>query len=393
MGAERRRVPGRRQRGRRLLLRTRAVPFPHAQALGEADAALIAYYRTACPQLADEVERLQGQVRRFFERAADEKLDGYRELGQRAADAENAADKLEVTVKVCKHCRSATCQYPDHGFVSDTIDGIPRRNRVYMFSPAERAIWDAAQAVEAAGCDPRLTRAVNLLHEARESVANYVDGVPTAPFGHISKADECQTDEEPEVAALRAKLAKYEAVVEAARGLNLAAYLVDFTADPDRYAKLGEAREAIARALRALDESSGGSGAATTVADAAPSRVPPEPAGGLKGGDADDDPAHAPVQVAPPADSTSATGGTCGEWLEAADVPCALPRGHFGVCDPYSPGVRQPTLREIHATTRGEVAQLRARIDAIVPAIHRAASRVGGPGAAALQALAEELEQ
>lgn len=35
------------------------VPFPHARALGEADAALIAYYRTAAPALANECQRLQ----------------------------------------------------------------------------------------------------------------------------------------------------------------------------------------------------------------------------------------------------------------------------------------------------------------------------------------------
>lgn len=44
---------------------------------------------------------------------------------------------------------------------------IPRRDRIDLFTPAERAIWDATQAVEQAGCDVRLTAAVNLLHEAR----------------------------------------------------------------------------------------------------------------------------------------------------------------------------------------------------------------------------------
>ena len=56
-------------------------------------------------------------------------------------------------------------------------DDIPRRIRIDKFTPAERAIYDAVQAVEAAGCDPRLTKAVSLLCEARERVADYVDGV------------------------------------------------------------------------------------------------------------------------------------------------------------------------------------------------------------------------
>lgn len=74
---------------------------------------------------------------------------------------------------------------------------IPRRDRIDLFTPAERAIWDATQAVEQAGCDVRLTAAVNLLHEARAQVADYVDGVKhePKPFGHISKADECQVDQ------------------------------------------------------------------------------------------------------------------------------------------------------------------------------------------------------
>lgn len=55
---------------------------------------------------------------------------------------------------------------------------IPRRIRIDLFTPAERAIYDAVQAVEAAGCDVRLTHAVNKLQEARALVADFVDGVP-----------------------------------------------------------------------------------------------------------------------------------------------------------------------------------------------------------------------
>lgn len=55
----------------------------------------------------------------------------------------------------------------------------PRRARIDLFTPAERAIWDAVRAVEAAGADVRLTEAVNLLHAAREKVADYVDAKET----------------------------------------------------------------------------------------------------------------------------------------------------------------------------------------------------------------------
>jgi hypothetical protein len=53
---------------------------------------------------------------------------------------------------------------------------IPRRNRLDLCTPAELAIYDAVQAVEKAGAHPLLTDAVNLLAQAREKVADYVDG-------------------------------------------------------------------------------------------------------------------------------------------------------------------------------------------------------------------------
>lgn len=44
-------------------------------------------------------------------------------------------------------------------------------------TPAEKAIYDAVQEVEKMGADTRLTNAVVKLAEARESVADFVDGV------------------------------------------------------------------------------------------------------------------------------------------------------------------------------------------------------------------------
>ena len=54
----------------------------------------------------------------------------------------------------------------------------PRRIQFEKLTPAERAIFDAMQAVEDLPADVRLTDAVTLLHAARESVADFVDGVP-----------------------------------------------------------------------------------------------------------------------------------------------------------------------------------------------------------------------
>jgi hypothetical protein len=56
---------------------------------------------------------------------------------------------------------------------------MQRRNRIDQFTPAEKAIYDAVQAVEAAGADVRLTDAVVLLQAARERVADFVDNTPS----------------------------------------------------------------------------------------------------------------------------------------------------------------------------------------------------------------------
>lgn len=67
---------------------------------------------------------------------------------------------------------------------------MTRRADVTQYTEAELKIRDAMLAVEAIGADVRLTDAVNLLHCAREAVADYVDGmkhyrrfVDHQPFG------------------------------------------------------------------------------------------------------------------------------------------------------------------------------------------------------------------
>lgn len=54
--------------------------------------------------------------------------------------------------------------------------GIPRRNRLYLNEPAEIAIRAAVDEVEKLGADTRLTEAINLLQQAREKVADHIDG-------------------------------------------------------------------------------------------------------------------------------------------------------------------------------------------------------------------------
>ena len=53
------------------------------------------------------------------------------------------------------------------------IDG--RRYRVDLYTPAELAIREAIIKVEESGCDVLLTEAVNLLTEAKNKVADFVD--------------------------------------------------------------------------------------------------------------------------------------------------------------------------------------------------------------------------
>lgn len=54
-------------------------------------------------------------------------------------------------------------------------NGFPRRIRMDLYSPAEKAIRAAVEAVEEAGADIALTDAVILLGKAQERVADYVD--------------------------------------------------------------------------------------------------------------------------------------------------------------------------------------------------------------------------
>ena len=52
---------------------------------------------------------------------------------------------------------------------------IPRRNRLDLNVPAEKAIYDAMQEVEKLPADVKLTEAVNLLAKAKDLVSDFVD--------------------------------------------------------------------------------------------------------------------------------------------------------------------------------------------------------------------------
>lgn len=61
------------------------------------------------------------------------------------------------------------------------MNEIPRRIRMDLMTPAELAICEAVRLVEELPPSVHLTRAVVLLAQARDAVADYVDGVPTGP--------------------------------------------------------------------------------------------------------------------------------------------------------------------------------------------------------------------
>lgn len=55
------------------------------------------------------------------------------------------------------------------------MNSIPRRAQMQQWIPAEKAIYDAMQAVEEAGAHPLLTDAVVLLDQAKDKVADFVE--------------------------------------------------------------------------------------------------------------------------------------------------------------------------------------------------------------------------
>jgi hypothetical protein len=55
------------------------------------------------------------------------------------------------------------------------VDGIARRCRIDLYTPAEAAIRNAVNAVEEVGAHPLLTDAVVLLSQAKDRVADFVE--------------------------------------------------------------------------------------------------------------------------------------------------------------------------------------------------------------------------
>lgn len=59
--------------------------------------------------------------------------------------------------------------------MTNSFEDIPRRSQMQQWSVAEYSIFSAIQTVEFTGCHPLLTEAVQLLVQAKEKVADFVD--------------------------------------------------------------------------------------------------------------------------------------------------------------------------------------------------------------------------
>lgn len=90
-------------------------------------------------------------------------------------------------------------------------NGIPRRNCLYLCTPAERAIYETIQEVEKVGAHPLLTEAVILLGQAKERVANFVE--LSEPFKMI--------DTEPDTAEQTKRKPKSQTHIEIEIGEQL----------------------------------------------------------------------------------------------------------------------------------------------------------------------------
>jgi hypothetical protein len=90
-----------------------------------------------------------------------------------------SVDEAKQLVKFITHHINAQTEsqqdIPMEKIKNETMNNFPRRSRLDLNEPSELAIRKCVDEVEKIGADVRLTKAVNLLHEARELVADFID--------------------------------------------------------------------------------------------------------------------------------------------------------------------------------------------------------------------------
>ena len=112
--------------------------FENARVRGQHGTGMLAAHllaaRARIAELTEARDKADANYRFMVERAADQKLDGYRELGARAAAAENRADTLERDLAAAREklaeawdegARASSAVYPHQR----VFDGNPYRSR------------------------------------------------------------------------------------------------------------------------------------------------------------------------------------------------------------------------------------------------------------------------
>lgn len=120
--------------------------------------------------MANEVRKLRGEAGALKRHVRNLEMLVWRLLPvcpNGSLRAEQARRYLE------RHGSGRTLLRVTEGPMSDT----PRRCEMTKWTPAELAIYEAIRLVESLPADVRLTDAVVLLGEAKESVADFIDGV------------------------------------------------------------------------------------------------------------------------------------------------------------------------------------------------------------------------
>lgn len=110
----------------------------------------------------------------YFERAGDRVLILYKKDGVVSATLVTRSEFASAVAAVSERGETGETHAEALAFL-ERLD-IPRRADIQRNVPAELAIRNAMLMVENLPADERLTKAVTLLGDAREAVADYIDG-------------------------------------------------------------------------------------------------------------------------------------------------------------------------------------------------------------------------
>ena len=72
---------------------------------------------------------------------------------------------------------------------------FPRRNSIQHFHPVEKALYEINSSIEAMGASTSLTNAVILVHQARNAVADHLEGVLGEPVKPQTWRDRLNAEE------------------------------------------------------------------------------------------------------------------------------------------------------------------------------------------------------